>query len=153
MISLTPIIVATSCIGSEIIKDSKFVDSKEKEEKMLGVLRKQFKTEFLERIDDIVVFSNLEKNHIKQIISFQLKRIKRISKQKNIKLEFDQSVIDRLVSVCYSPEFGARTIKRRIKLEIEVPLAKEILSEKIKEGDSIVVRFEEKSGKVAFLKN
>jgi len=147
------IIVATSCIGSEIIKDSKFVDSKEKEEKMLGVLRKQFKTEFLERIDDIVVFSNLEKDHIKQIISFQLKRIKRISKQKNIKLEFDQSVIDRLVSVCYSPEFGARTIKRRIKLEIEVPLAKEILSEKIKEGDSIVVRFEEKSGKVAFLKN
>jgi len=146
------IIIATSCMSSEINKSSKTKNRQEYEEKLLEVLRQHFKIEFLDRIDDIVLFSSLTKDEIKQIIDLQLKRIKKIVKQQKIDLEFAQSTLDRLVLVCYTPELGARTLKRKIKLEIEVPIAREILSGKITQGDSVLIDFEDKTGKITFTK-
>lgn len=146
------IIIATSCLGSEIIKASKVENHQESEQKLLSELRKHFKIEFLDRVDDIIVFSSLTKDQIRQIINLQLKRVKRVAKQQKIDLEFAQSALDRLVTICYMPELGARILKRKIKLEIEVPLAKEILSGKIVQGDSVLVDFEDKTGKMAFIK-
>lgn len=146
------IIIATSCLSSEISKALKAENCEESEEKLLGVLRQHFKIEFLDRIDDIILFSSLTKDQIRQIIDLHLKRIKRIVKQQKIDLEFTQSALDRLIFVCYTPELGARTLKRKIKLEIEVPIAREILSGNIKQGDSILIDFEVKTGKITFIK-
>jgi len=146
------IIIATSCLSSEVSEASKAENREEYEEKLLGVLRQHFKIEFLDRIDDIILFSSLTKDQIRQIIDLQLKRVKRIVKKQKIDLEFSQSALDRLVFVCYAPELGARTLKRKIKLEIEVPIAREILSGNIKQNDLIIIDFEEKTGKITFIK-
>ncbi len=147
------IIIATSCISSEINKSSKTKNHQEYEEKLLEVLRQHFKIEFLDRIDDIVLFYSLTKDEIRQIIELQLKQIKKIvKKQQKINLQFAQSTIDRLVLVCYKPELGARTLKRKIKLEIEVPIAREILSGNITQKDFVVINFEDKTGKITFVK-
>lgn len=145
------IIIATSCLGSEIEK-LKTENHKKYEEQLSELLHKKFKTEFLDRIDDIILFSNLTKDQIRLIINLQLKRIKKIAKQQKIELELTESVTDRLLVVCYMPELGARILKRKIKLEIEVPLAREILSGNIASGDSVVISFDQKTSKMIFAK-
>ncbi len=146
------IIIATSCLGSEIVESQEGGLRESVDEKLMGVLRKHFKIEFLDRIDDIILFSSLTKDQIRLIINLQLKRVKRVVGQRRIELEFDESALDRLVAVCYTPELGARTLKRKIQLEIEVPLAREILSGSIVSGDSITVKYEEEAGKMKFSK-
>ena len=146
------IIIATSCLSSENSKLPKAKTREEYEKELLGTLRQHFKIEFLDRIDDIILFFHLSKDQIRQIIDLQLKHIKRIVKQQNIDLEFTQSALNKLVNVCYTPELGARTLKRKIKLEIEVPIAREILSGNITSGDSILIDLKGETEKITFIK-
>jgi ATP-dependent Clp protease ATP-binding subunit ClpC len=145
------IIIATSCLDSEA-PALKAENPEAYYAQLLGLLRQRFKIEFLDRVDDIIVFYGLTKNQIRQIITLQLKRTSRLVKQQKIDLCFAESAVDRLVEICYSPDLGARTLKRKIKLEIEVPLAREILTGNIMQGDSVVVDFENKTEKMAFNK-
>ena len=150
------IIIATSNIGSDIIqadltsKKAKTYD--ELKEELMGVLRQRFRPEFLNRIDDIILFHALTKEQIRSIIQLQLERVKRTARGQDIELIFTDPALDRLADVGYMPEFGARELKRKIQTEIETPLAREILSGNFSEGDAILVDYEKQSKKMIFTK-
>jgi ATP-dependent Clp protease ATP-binding subunit ClpC len=150
------IIIATSNIGSNLIQENlmapKAKSYDELKEQLIVTLRQYFKPEFINRIDEIIVFHALTKDQIKLIIKMQLERVKRTARGQGIELEFTEAVLDRLTEVGYAPEFGARELKRKIQSEIETPLAKEILSGAISENDAVVVDFDKTSRKTSFTK-
>jgi len=150
------IIIATSNIGSDIIQDNltaaKAKSYDELKEELIYILHRQFKPEFLNRIDEIILFHALTKEQIKLIIQLQLERVKLTARGQGIELKFVDAVLDRLADVGYVPEFGARELKRKIQTEIETPLAREILSGGVVSGDLVLVDFDKSSSKVTFVK-
>jgi ATP-dependent Clp protease ATP-binding subunit ClpC len=149
------IIVATSNLGSDLILHNFQAKGKAKKpyhqikNDLLNLLRGFFRPEFLNRIDDIIVFNSLNKKDIKEIVKLQLGQLQKIAQGQGITLEFDDSIIDHLANVGYLPEFGARELKRKIKTEIENALAREMLSQKLKEGDKAIVKYD--GAKVVFI--
>jgi ATP-dependent Clp protease ATP-binding subunit ClpB len=137
------IIIMTSNLGSDLILDA------DTPEKMTAVrpavdalLKKTFRPEFLNRIDEIVMFSRLSKDCIGGIVKNQLERVKSRLSDRRITLDFDQSAIDFLSDVGYDPAFGARPVKRAVQTYVENPLAKEILAGRFGEDSKINVRAE-----------
>jgi ATP-dependent Clp protease ATP-binding subunit ClpC len=113
-------------------------------EELMGTLRDYFRPEFLNRLDEIIIFESLDKEQIAQIVELQLERVKRTAHGQGIDLEFSPSVIDHLAAVGYVPEYGARELRRRIKSEVENKLAKEILKGDISEGSTVKVDYDGK---------
>jgi ATP-dependent Clp protease ATP-binding subunit ClpC len=152
------VIIATSNLGAHIIQDNLHAKAAEKKsyeqlkEKLMEVLRSHFRPEFINRIDEIIVFHALEKEQIKTIVGLQLERVKRTARGQGITLEIDDSVVDYLAEVGYVPEYGARELRRRIKSELENKLAKEILGGKLIEGAPVRVTYDKDSG-ISFSQN
>jgi len=148
------LIIATSNLGSKIIQDNltakKAKTYEELKAELVDVLRMQFKPEFLNRIDEIIVFHSLTREQIKLIVKLQLERVKKTARGQGVELEFSDSVIDHLAEIGFVPEFGARELKRKIQNEIVTGLAKEMLSGKILEGDTVTVDM--KNNKVEYKK-
>lgn len=145
------LIIATSNLGSDLIqnnlKDGKNIKSYDKlREDLMGVLRGHFRLEFLNRIDEVIVFHSLTKEQIKLIVELQLERVKRTARGQGIELTFDKSVVEYLADVGYQPEYGARELKRRIKSEVENKLATEILGGNVSEGSAITFAYDSKDG-------
>ncbi|MBC7222573.1 ATP-dependent Clp protease ATP-binding subunit [Candidatus Bipolaricaulota bacterium] len=152
------IIIATSNLGSEIIQRNltappgQKLSYEELKEKLMEILRRHFRPEFLNRIDEIIVFHALTKEQIKDIVRLQLERVRRMAKGQGIDLEFDESLVEHLAEVGYRPEFGARELRRKIQSEVENPLAEALLSGQFTRGDRVLVRYEAKENRVNFEK-
>jgi ATP-dependent Clp protease ATP-binding subunit ClpC len=152
------IIISTSNLGASIIMDNleksdKDRDSeKEMRAKLMDVLKGHFRPEFLNRIDEIIVFHGLSRENIRSIVQIQIDRVTRTAAAQDITLKVQDSVIDHLADVGYRPEFGARELKRQIRQELETRLAKEILGDKLKSGDTVDVSYDKDTDKVAFTK-
>ncbi len=134
------IIIMTSNLGSsEILEASENgnFDSTELKEKIDYLLKKSFKPEFLNRIDEIVMFNRLEKSVISGIVRIQLDKVCERLAERRIKLTFDDSAVNFLCDAGYDQNFGARPVKRAIQNYVENPLAKEILSGKFGENAQI----------------
>ncbi len=135
------IIIMTSNLGSDLILDA---DSDEKLKALRpsvdGLLKQTFRPEFLNRIDEIVMFGRLSKDCIGGIVKNQLERVKTRLADRRITLDFDQSAIDFLCDVGYDPAFGARPVKRAVQTYVENPLAKQILGGRFGEDCTIRVR-------------
>ena len=135
------IIIMTSNLGSDMILEA--ADSKESldsvKEKLNGLLRQTFRPEFLNRIDEIVMFQQLGKEHIASIIKLQLERVQSRLADRKITLDFDQSAMDFLCDKGYDPAMGARPVKRAIQTYVENTLAKELLAGNIKDGETIKI--------------
>ena len=135
------IIIMTSNLASDLILDA---DSAEKMAALRpavdSLLKKTFRPEFLNRIDEIVMFARLSKDCIGGIVRNQLERVKARLADRRISLEFDQSAIDFLSDAGYDPAFGARPVKRAVQTYVENPLAKEILAGKFGEDCTITVK-------------
>tara|TARA_R110002012_G_scaffold42418_3_gene115390 strand:+ start:18008 stop:20608 length:2601 start_codon:yes stop_codon:yes gene_type:complete len=138
------IIIMTSNMGSHIIQE-KFEEAVDVESasesarvEVLGLLRKTIRPEFLNRIDDIIMFTPLSKSDIKDIVGLQLNNLKRMLTKQNITLDATQEAIDYLAAKGYDPQYGARPVKRLIQKEVLNNLSKELLSGKIT-ADSIVL--------------
>ena len=137
------IIIMTSNLGSDLILDADTQEKLVAARPAVDVLLKQtFRPEFLNRIDEIVMFGRLSKDCIGGIVRNQLERVKSRLSDRRITLEFDQSAIDFLSDVGYDPAFGARPVKRAVQTYVENPLAKEILGGKFGEDCGISVRAE-----------
>jgi ATP-dependent Clp protease ATP-binding subunit ClpC len=142
------IIIATSNLGSELIQRNlsappgQKLSHEELKEKLMEILRRHFRPEFLNRIDEIIVFHALTKEQIKDIVKLQLERVKRMARGQGIELEFDESLVEHLAEVGYRPEFGARELRRKIQTEVENPLAEEMLSGRLTRGDKVLVRYD-----------
>ncbi|MCK5817655.1 MAG: ATP-dependent chaperone ClpB [Psychromonas sp.] len=134
------VIIMTSNIGSEIIQDS-FNDTQYSEIKsnLLNVLRDYFKPEFLNRIDETVVFHPLDETHIKSIANIQLHKLQNRLKTQDYFITFTEEAIELLVTTGYDPLYGARPLKRAIQQLLENKLASEVISGQLKKDKKISV--------------
>jgi ATP-dependent Clp protease ATP-binding subunit ClpB len=133
------VLIMTSNLGSrEIMNANSLVDTPIKE-MVLDVLRSHFKPEFLNRIDDIVVFTQLSREEIAQIIEVQLAKLRKNLADRGISIVLDESAKELLTNEGYDPTFGARPLKRAIQTLIQNPLAIKLLNGDIKSGQTIRV--------------
>lgn len=134
------VIVMTSNLGSDLIMEiSKKGDYFEMKEAVLGVVGKHFRPEFINRIDEMVVFHPLDQAQIKQIAEIQINRLRKRLAEREYGLALTPEAMDYLASSGYDPVYGARPLKRAIQQHIENPLAQEILAGKFAPGDTITV--------------
>ncbi|MFM0002397.1 MULTISPECIES: ATP-dependent Clp protease ATP-binding subunit [Paraburkholderia] len=153
------IIIATSNLGAHIIMDNlekpegERLADKAMREELMGVLKGHFRPEFLNRIDEVIIFDGLSRENIRSIVQIQLERVTRTAAAQDITLKMDESIVDHLADAGYRPEFGARELKRQIRQELETRLAKEILNSDLKSGDSVEVSYDKDSGEVKFTRS
>ncbi len=153
------IIIMTSNLGSNIIQENYSNPGGQSEEEVFRktkaelneLLKKTLKPEFLNRIDEIVMFQPLSKREIKDIINLQLNNLRKLLEQRNLKIEFSDYAMKLLADLGYDPMYGARPLKRVIQKQIMNELSKQILSENMGPGDTIMVDSIE-DGKFVFYK-
>lgn len=131
------ILIMTSNIGSQYILDSRNKDQEETRELIFKTLRHHFKPEFLNRVDDIVIFNFLEKEQIKHIVEIQIKQLNKILKDHKIKLELTEDAKELLSEKGFDPDYGARPLKRAIQDYIQNPLSLKILEGDFMDGSVI----------------
>ena len=138
------VIIMTSNIGSQFILDVAGDDSRYEEmrTRVMDALRTNFRPEFLNRVDEMIIFHSLQKSQLREIVKLQAKSLeKRLAEQK-LGLSLSESALDFLADVGYDPVYGARPLKRAIQRELETTIAKGILRGDYKGGDTIVVDVE-----------
>jgi ATP-dependent Clp protease ATP-binding subunit ClpC len=142
------VVIMTSNVGAELIRKTGSLGFKaQKEEityqdmkdKLLEEVKRTFKPEFLNRIDDIIVFRQLVKEDLQHIIEIEIGFVADRLKEQNISLEVSQEAKDLLIEKGFDPIFGARPLKRTIQRFLEDPLAQEIISKKFREGSLVKV--------------
>ena len=151
------IIIMTSNVGASSIKrqtslgfgamsedDADFDGMKEK---ILDESKRHFKPEFLNRLDDLVVFRMLEKESLSRIVDLEIDKLLVRLKEKEIELELEQSARDFLIKEGYDPNFGARPMRRAVERHLEDPLAESLLRGEFKEGDLVAVKHSNEDAK------
>jgi ATP-dependent Clp protease ATP-binding subunit ClpB len=141
------IVIMTSNLGSEIIREQfeniTESNSDEISERtqilLMENLRRSLKPEFLNRIDETIMFSPLSKRDVIEIIKLQFQQIQEMLQKQNIQLFASDEVLNKLASIGFDPQFGARPIKRMLQKEVVNKLSKEILSGRVKPGNEIVL--------------
>jgi ATP-dependent Clp protease ATP-binding subunit ClpB len=135
------IIIMTSNIGSQYILEYAGDDSRysEMQSRVLETLRTQFRPEFLNRVDELIIFHSLRKDQLRNIVKLQVKRLEKRLQERKISLKLADVALDLLAEVGYDPVYGARPLKRTIQKELETTLAKGILRGDFGDGDTIFV--------------
>jgi ATP-dependent Clp protease ATP-binding subunit ClpB len=132
------IVIMTSNLGSSVFQDPART-AEEREASVLADVRSHFRPEFINRIDEIVVFDPLGPEQIRQIVEIQLQALRRRLADRDISLEVTDAALDHLAAVGYDPSFGARPLRRAIQRELQDPLALSLLAGDIAEGQRVVV--------------
>ncbi|HHF98111.1 MAG TPA: ATP-dependent Clp protease ATP-binding subunit [Candidatus Aerophobetes bacterium] len=153
------VLIMTSNLGAEQIRSDASVGFRstdggityeEMKNRVLSELKRHFRPEFLNRLDEVIVFHPLSKEEIKQIVDRMLEEERKLLSEKDIKLEVTKEARDLIAEEGYDPDFGARPLRRAIQRLIENPLSEEILRGKFKDGDTVVVGV--KDGQITFTK-
>ncbi len=149
------IVIMTSNIGSHRILDYHGAFEGEAYERMkeavLDEMRRHFRPEFLNRIDEIIVFHALSEEHLKQIVDIQLIHLRARLAERHIQVELTDAARSHLVRVGYNPTYGARPLKRAIQKEVETQLARLILTGGVRDGQSVVVDYDAGLGSLQFI--
>ncbi len=143
------IIIMTSNVGAHLILEKSSNMTEENWEKIysemqgevLGLLRQQLRPEFLNRIDEIIVFHSLTREHIKQIVDLQIELLQKQLSEQGIQIQMTDGAKDFLARVGYDPSFGARPLKRVIQREVVNQLSKEILMGNVAKGQTVEIDF------------
>jgi len=135
------IIVMTSNIGSDHILSlsGDDADYDKMQKQVMQSLRSHFRPEFLNRIDDLIIFHTLKRDELRRIVVLQIKRIEQLLDEQKITLSLSESALDQIVSAGYDPVYGARPLKRAIQRELENPIATKILENAFMAGDKILI--------------
>jgi ATP-dependent Clp protease ATP-binding subunit ClpB len=148
------VVIMTSNVGSHLITNYRgredaaaFAPMKAQ---VLDALRREFRPEFLNRVDEIVVFHNLSRDHLKQITDIQLRRLQGRLDERRIALKLAESAREYLAVTGYDPNYGARPLKRLIQKEIETALGRLILKGEVKDGDTVLVEKDPLSDRLKF---
>ncbi|MDM0090109.1 MULTISPECIES: ATP-dependent Clp protease ATP-binding subunit [unclassified Variovorax] len=142
------IIIATSNLGSEVIQRNLKAEDREVlaypalRDRLMELLRHHFRPEFLNRVDEVVVFHALGKREIHAIVGLQLQRVSRTAAAQKVQLTFDDSLVDHLAEIGYDPEFGARMLKRKLRSEVESRLATALLKGEVSAGQSVKLGYD-----------
>ncbi|MDU5162536.1 MAG: AAA family ATPase, partial [Winkia neuii] len=132
------ILVLTSNLGSQFLVDPT-MDTEEQHNSVMSTVRSAFKPEFLNRLDEVVIFDALDEDELGQIVTLQVASMAARLKDRRIKLEVDESARQYLAREGYDPAYGARPLRRLVQREIGDPLAKMLLAGKVKEGETVTV--------------
>ena len=135
------VLILTSNIGSQSILDLGGDDSRhgEMERRVNDALRAHFRPEFLNRLDETIIFHSLRAEELRQIVELQVARLARRLEERKIGLQLEPAALDRLAASGYDPVYGARPLKRAIQRELETPIAKAILAGGVQAGDTIQI--------------
>lgn len=142
------VMIMTSNLGATALRDEKSVgfgtannkkDHKAMEKRIMEELKKTFKPEFINRIDDSIVFHSLEKEELTQIVKLMSQTIVKRLKEMDIEVKITQAAIDVIAKAGYDPEYGARPIRRALQKEVEDRLSEELLSGRVKIGDQVTI--------------
>jgi ATP-dependent Clp protease ATP-binding subunit ClpB len=133
------VIVMTSNLGSEIIQEFSQEGYAKMKDMVMEVVRKSFRPEFINRIDEAVVFHALGKDQIMHIAEIQIQRIKDRLKEHHYQIELSKEAVEFIATAGFDPVYGARPLKRAVQQYLENPLAQDILSGKFKPNDTIRV--------------
>jgi len=134
------LIIMTSNLGSEyLVNQPEGEDSDAVREQVMAVVRAHFRPEFLNRVDEIILFHRLKREQMGKIIDIQMGRLSRLLADRKIKLELDASAKDWLGQKGYDPAYGARPLKRVIQKYVQDPLAEMVLSGKIHDGETVAI--------------
>ncbi len=148
------IVIMTSNIGSHRILDYKGsysgADYAIMRATVLDELRQHFRPEFLNRVDETIVFHALSEEQLEEIVDIQLQRLRKRLAERRIVLELDEAAKRHLVKVGYDPNYGARPLKRTIQKELETPLGRKILAGDVRDGDTVKVSFDDVRGELTF---
>jgi ATP-dependent Clp protease ATP-binding subunit ClpB len=148
------IVIMTSNVGSHRILDYRGTfagkDYERMKEAVLQELRNRFRPEFLNRVDEIIVFHALSEEHLKDIVTIQLQRLSKRLAERHIELEVTEAAKTHLVRVGHDPAYGARPLKRVIQKEVETVLGRKILEGTIRDGQKVRVDFDAKKGELTF---
>ncbi|MFM8277189.1 MAG: AAA family ATPase, partial [Cyanobium sp.] len=138
------VLILTSNIGSASILDLAGDPARhaEMEKRVNDALRTQFRPEFLNRLDESIIFHSLKAEELRQIVELQVKRLAKRLEEKKLGLRLDAEALDWLAGVGYDPVYGARPLKRAIQRELETPIAKAILAGSFAAGTTVVVAVE-----------
>jgi ATP-dependent Clp protease ATP-binding subunit ClpB len=147
------VIIMTSNIGSSFLQAEGLRSEKQFEEastQVMEALHGHFKPEFLNRVDDIIIFQPLGKEQLVKIIELRLEDVRRLLADRKISLELTDAAKDLLFTEGFDPNFGARPLKRAIQKMVQDPLALKILDGEVLHGDHVVVDADKKAGKMVF---
>jgi len=154
------IIILTSNVGADSIKRQSSLgfnamadsegDFEGMKAKIEEVAKKHFRPEFLNRLDEMVVFHMLEKIHLNEIVDLEVKKLVERLAEKEIELILDKSARELIVTEGYDPEYGARPMRRAVERFLEDPLAEALLASEVKEGDVVTASVKKKDGKITF---
>ena len=144
------VVIMTSNIGSQWIMDLREKDYEEMRRRVMEAMRAHFKPEFLNRVDELIIFHGLGIEEIKAIVEIQVKKLEQRLLERRIQLKMAEKAKEWLAKEGFDPAYGARPLKRVIQKEIQDKLALKILEGKFKEGDTITVDVEDKKGELVF---
>jgi ATP-dependent Clp protease ATP-binding subunit ClpB len=134
------LIIMTSNLGSEVLATQMAgQDSAAVREEVMEVVRAHFRPEFLNRLDEILLFHRLTREHMGGIVAIQLGRLKAMLGDRDITMDIDQAAVDRLADAGYDPVYGARPLKRAIQRDLQNPLAMLILEGRVNDGQTVTV--------------
>ncbi|MCA1057172.1 ATP-dependent protease ATP-binding subunit ClpC [Rossellomorea aquimaris] len=146
------VLIMTSNVGAQSLKSNKYVgfniqdgkeDYKDMKGKVMEELKRAFRPEFLNRIDEIIVFHSLEKEHLKEIVTLMSDQLTKRLKEQDIHIELSASAKEKIADEGFDPEYGARPLRRAIQKHVEDKLSEELLRGKVLTGQSIVIDVEE----------
>jgi ATP-dependent Clp protease ATP-binding subunit ClpB len=133
------VVIMTSNIASQLILGYRGEDYEKMKSECLEVLRRSFRPEFLNRVDEIVVFHPLAREQLRQIVEIQLARLRKRLEERKIELELTDKARDYLAEHGYDPSFGARPLKRLIQRELETALGRKLLSGEVRDNSRVKV--------------
>ncbi len=134
------LIVLTSNLGAEyLVAQPEGQDSEQVRDLVMAEVRSRFRPEFLNRIDEIILFHRLKREHMGRIVDIQLVRLTKLLEDRKITIVLNPKAREWLAEKGYEPAYGARPLKRVIQKAVQDPLAELILSGKIKDGDRVVI--------------
>ena len=134
------LIILTSNLGAEFIAQDAGDDLSQKtRDAVMGAVREHFRPEFLNRLDEMLIFRRLSRQNMTKIVDVQLQHLRKLLEDRKITLEVSGSVLEWLAMAGFDPVYGARPLKRVIQRTLQNPLAQEILSGKILDGQTVVV--------------
>jgi ATP-dependent Clp protease ATP-binding subunit ClpB len=134
------LIVMTSNLGAEYLvnlKETEDVDAVR--DQVMSVVRSNFRPEFLNRVDEVILFHRLKREQMQAIVEIQLKRLKKLLEDRKIALVLDDSALKWLAEKGYDPAYGARPLKRVMQKELQDPLAEKVLSGEVRDGDEVKI--------------
>jgi ATP-dependent Clp protease ATP-binding subunit ClpB len=147
------VVIMTSNVGSHVIADAAFKGdglSEDIRREVMDTMRSHFRPEFLNRVDDIIIFHALSKAELRQIIDIQLRGLVKRLEDRKIRVELSEKAKDLIIAEAYDPIYGARPLKRTIQRRILDPLAVRVLQGDFREGDTVLI--DVKAGELVFNK-